>query len=112
MDWGEIDLYELWDAYSIYGVLSVEAVGLAARGAGWRWIADNADLPLVTMGGNKGRGFPLGAAGVYQAVEAALQLRGTAGTNQVKGARTALVQAMGGPASNVITHILARVEAS
>ena len=75
---------------------------------GWRWIADNANLPLVTMGGNKARGFPLGAAGVYQAVEAAMQLRGEAGENQIKGAKAAAIQAMGGPASNVITHILAR----
>jgi len=104
----EIDLYELWDAFSIYGVLSVEAVGLAAMGAGWRWIADNADLALVTMGGNKARGFPLGAAGVYQAVEAAMQLRGAAGNNQIRGAQRAMIQALGGPASNVITHILAR----
>lgn len=114
MKWEEIDLFELWDAYSIYGVLSVEACGLAARGEGWRWIADKqlsltGKLPLVTMGGNKARGFPLGAAGVYQVVEAAMQLRGTAGENQVPDAKTAFIQAMGGPASNVITHILARV---
>jgi len=62
----------------------------------------------VTMGGNKARGYPLGAAGVYQAAEAILQLRGEAGTNQVHGAKTALTQAMGGPASNVITHIFSR----
>ena len=62
----------------------------------------------MTMGGNKARGYPLGAAGVYQAVEAVLQLRGEAGVNQVSGAKTALTQAMGGPASNVITHIFSR----
>ena len=105
-----MDIYEVWDAFSIYGVLSVEANGLAARGNGWRWIADNNDIALVTMGGNKARGFPLGAAGVYQVVETAIQLRGEAGENQVEGACNALIQAMGGPASNVITHILSRIE--
>ncbi|MCD6356455.1 MAG: thiolase domain-containing protein [Anaerolineaceae bacterium] len=113
IEWEEIDLFELWDAYSIYGVLSVEACGLAERGEGWRWLAENdhslkSALPLVTMGGNKARGYPLGAAGVYQVVEATLQLRGEAGENQVPGARIALVQAMGGPAANVITHIFSR----
>ena len=106
----QMDIYEVWDAFSIYGILSVEANGLAARGTGWRWIAENRDMALLTLGGNKARGFPLGAAGVYQAVEAALQLRGTAGQAQVRGAKNAIIQSMGGPAANVITHILARAD--
>lgn len=109
--WAEIDIFELWDAYSIYGVLAVEACGLAAPGAGWRWLQEtdisiSGKLPMLTMGGNKARGFPLGAAGVYQIAEAAMQLREEAGDNQVSGARTALIQSMGGPAANVFTHIL------
>lgn len=111
LDWKDIDLFELWDAFSIYGVLAIEACGLAAPGDGWRWLEEtdtslSGELPLLTMGGNKARGFPLGAASVYQIAEAALQLRGEAGENQVRDARTALVQAMGGPAATVITHIL------
>jgi len=110
-DWDAIDLFELWDAYSIFGILTLEACGLVARGDGWRWLQENdlspkGKLPLLTMGGNKARGFPLAAAGVYQAAEAVLQLCGNAGANQVQGARTALIQAFGGPASTVITHIL------
>ena len=104
-----MDIYEVWDAFSIFGALSVEATGLAARGTGWRWLAENRDRALVTLGGNKARGFAIGAAGVYQAVEATLQLRGEAGENQVEGAQNAMIQAMGGPAANVITHILSRV---
>jgi acetyl-CoA C-acetyltransferase len=111
LDWDAINLFELWDAYSIFGILTIEACGLAARGEGWHWLQDNdlspkGNLPLQTMGGNKARGFPLAAAGVYQAAEAVLQLRGNAGANQVPGAKTALIQAMGGPASTVITHIM------
>jgi acetyl-CoA C-acetyltransferase len=111
IDWDAIDMFELWDAYSIFGTLTIEACGLAARGEGWRWLQENdltpkGKLPLLTMGGNKARGFPLAAAGVYQAAEAVLQLRGHAGANQVAGAKTALIQAFGGPASTVITHIL------
>lgn len=114
LDWDEINLFELWDAFSIFGILTIEACGLAARGEGWRWLQDNdlslkGKLPLLTMGGNKARGFPLAAAGVYQAAEAVLQLRGNAGANQIQGAKTALVQALGGPASTVISHILKTV---
>jgi acetyl-CoA C-acetyltransferase len=50
----------------------------------------------------------LGAAGMYQIVEASLQLRGEAGPNQVPGARRALVQALGGAAATAITHVLER----
>ena len=48
-------------------------------------------LPAFTMGGQKARGNPLAAAGVYQLVEAAMQLRGEAGKPR-SGARRALVQ--------------------
>lgn len=110
LDWNDVDMFELWDAASIYGVLTLEACGFAARGEGWRWLQENdlspkGKLPLLTMGGNKARGFPLGAAGVYQAVEAVMQLRGQAGENQVPEARAAILQALGGPASTAITHI-------
>ena len=111
MSWEDMDLFELWDASSIYGLLALEAGGFAARGQGWRWLQESdislkSKLPMLTMGGNKARGFPIGAAGVYQAVEAVQQLRGQAGENQVPDAHTAIIQALGGPASTAITHIL------
>jgi len=114
LDWDDMDSFELWDAASIYGVLTLEACGFAARGEGWRWLQENdlspkGRLPLLTMGGNKARGFPLGAAGVYQAVEAVMQLRGQAGGNQVPDARTAVLQALGGPASTAITHVFTQI---
>jgi acetyl-CoA C-acetyltransferase len=58
----------------------------------------------------KARGFPGGAAGVYQAVEATIQLRGQAGTNQIENAKTALIQSLGGPASTAVSHILQRMD--
>jgi acetyl-CoA C-acetyltransferase len=111
MGWEEMDLFELWDATSIYGLLTLEAGGFAARGQGWRWLQESdlsprSKLPMLTMGGNKARGFPVSAAGVYQAVEAVQQLRGQAAENQVPEARTAIIQALGGPASTAITHVL------
>ena len=111
MGWEDMDLFELWDATSIYGLLALEAGGFAARGQGWRWLQESdlssqSKLPMLTMGGNKARGFPIGAAGIYQAVEAVQQLRGQAGENQVPEAHTAIIQALGGPASTAITHVL------
>jgi acetyl-CoA C-acetyltransferase len=63
-------------------------------------------IAISTFGGLKARGNPVGATGVYQAVEAALQLRGAAGANQVTGAQSAMIQNFGGMASTVITHVL------
>jgi acetyl-CoA C-acetyltransferase len=110
----DVDLFEYFDAYSIYAALSLEAAGFARRGQGWQMAVDGqigpgGKLPGATMGGLKGRGNPGGATGVYQAVEAVLQLRGEAGKNQVPGARLALVQCLGGPASTAVTHVLERV---
>ncbi len=58
----------------------------------------------------KARGFPGGAAGVYQVVEAVTQLRERAEANQVAGAKTALIQSLGGPASTAVSHVLQRLE--
>ncbi len=112
---GEVDLFELDDAFSIYAVLCLEAAGFAERGQGWRMgqvgeLARNGRLPILTMGGSKARGNPPGAVGVYQIVEAVLQLRGQAGANQVKDARLALTLNLGGPASSAYAHVLERRE--
>jgi acetyl-CoA C-acetyltransferase len=111
----DVDLFELWDGFSIYAALSLEAACLASRGQGWRLaeegrLAINGRLPILTMGGQKARGNPLGASGLYQIAEATLQLRGQAGKNQVAGARRALVQTLGGAAATAVTHVLERVD--
>jgi acetyl-CoA C-acetyltransferase len=107
----QINLFEYHDVYSIYAALQLEAVGFAIKGQGWK-LAESGEIglkgkiPCATMGGMKARGFPGGAAGVYQAVEATLQLRGQAGANQIPNAKTALIQSLGGPASTAVSHIL------
>jgi acetyl-CoA C-acetyltransferase len=110
----DIDFFELYDAYSIYTVLSLEAAGFAPRGEGWKLAGEGqisleGKLPIATFGGLKARGSPGGATGVYQAVEAALQLRGLAGRNQVNGAKRGMIQCLGGPAATAVTHVLERV---
>lgn len=110
----QIDLFEYHDAYGIYAALSLESTGFAIRGQGWKLAADgqialNGRIPCATMGGLKARGFPGGATGVYQAVEAAQQLRGQAETNQIPNAAYALIQSLGGPASTAVSHVLQRV---
>lgn len=104
----DVDLFECCDAFSIYAVLSLEAAGFAKHGQGWLLEGLKKQMPILTMGGCKGRGNPYGATGIYQAVEAVLQLRGQAGENQVAGAKRALIQSLGGPASTAVSHVLER----
>ena len=110
----QINLFEYHDAFSIYAALALESVGFAIRGQGWKLAAEgqialNGRIPCATMGGLKARGFPGGATGVYQAVEAATQLRGQAEANQIPEAHYALIQSLGGPASTAVTHVLERL---
>lgn len=108
---GDANFFELTDSFSIYAALALEAAGLAPRGQAARLASAgefnlNGRLPINTLGGMKARGYPIGAAGVYQAVDAVTQLRGAAGASQVKDARRALIQSLGGPASSAVTHVL------
>lgn len=108
---GDIDVLELHDAYSVITALSLESNGFAAPGEAVRLGKDGAlaldgRLPISTMGGLKSRGHPVGATGVYQAVEAVQQLRGAAGANQVLNATVAMTQNLGGMGATAITHVL------
>ena len=106
----DIDLFELHDAFTIMAALSLEAAGFAERGKGVQLaqageIRREGRIPVCTMGGLKARGHPVGATGIYQAVEVVQQLRGEAGANQIPNARLAMTQNIGGSGATVVTHI-------
>lgn len=108
---GDIDVFELHDAFSIMAALSLEASGFCERGRGPRLGLDGeiglgGKIPIATRGGLKARGHPVGATGVYQVVEVVQQLRGEAGPTQVEGARIGMAQNIGGSGATVVTHIV------
>lgn len=107
----ELDFLEIHDAYSEASALVCEALGLSSKGESCRDAAAgkfdlDGKFPISTFGGMKARGYPVGAAGVYQICEAFLQLSNKAGSNQVKDASKALVQNMSGIDSVAFVHIL------
>jgi acetyl-CoA C-acetyltransferase len=107
----EVSFLEAHDSFTILTALALEANGFAAKGEGVRLARDEViglggSLPLSTFGGMKARGHAGGASGVYQVVEAVLQLRNEAGDNQVEGAHTAMTQNIGGIGATAVTHIL------
>jgi acetyl-CoA C-acetyltransferase len=109
----DLNILELHDSYTVISALQLEAIGFANRGEGWKVAAEGKlgkELPISTFGGLKARGNPIGATGVYQVAEVALQLRGGAGANQVEGARLGLALNLGGLGATATAHILERVE--
>ena len=113
----DVDFFELHDAFSIMAALSLECSGFAERGRSVQCALDGdlqigGKLPISTLGGLKGRGHPVGATGLYQVVEAVMQLRHEApDAVQVDGARVAMTQNIGGSGATVVTTILERLEA-
>ncbi len=111
----DIDFFEVHDAFTIMATLSLEALGVAEKGGGAKLaregqIAIDGDYPIQTMGGLKSRGHPVGATGVYQTVEAVLQLRGEAPEGiQVPDAEIGLTQNIGGTGSNITVNLFRRV---
>jgi acetyl-CoA acetyltransferase len=100
----EIDVVELYDAFTINTILFLEDLGFCPKGEGGRFVADGAiapggRLPVNTNGGGLSCAHP-GMYGLFTMVEAATQLRGTAGDRQVPGARLALSHGNGGVLSS------------
>ena len=66
-------------------------------------------LPVNPSGGLLGRGAPVGATGIAQALEIMLQLRGEADPRrQVAGARTGLTDTHAGTGTHCVVNIFRR----
>jgi acetyl-CoA C-acetyltransferase len=110
----EIDLAEVHDVTTIGEILAVEDLGFCKKGEGGK-MAESAktalsgELPVNTSGGLKARGHPLGATGIAQIIELAVQLGGKAGKRQVKDARVGLAHNVGGAGATAFVHILEAV---
>ena len=106
----DIDVLELYDAFTINTILFLEDLGYCAKGEGGPFveggrIAPGGPLPVNTNGGGLSCVHP-GMYGLFLIVEAVRQLRGEAGERQVVGAATALVHGNGGALSSQSTTIL------
>ncbi|HZN15422.1 MAG TPA: thiolase domain-containing protein [Acidimicrobiales bacterium] len=96
----EIDMAEIYVPFSWYEPMWMENLGFAPVGEGWKMTDEGAtdfggSLPTNVSGGVLSSN-PIGASGMLRFLEAASQVRGTAGEHQVEGARTALGHAYGG----------------
>ncbi|MGD1257026.1 acetyl-CoA acetyltransferase [Mycobacterium seoulense] len=96
----DVDVAELYDAFTYMLMLTLEDLGFCAKGEGGAFVESGAlrlggELPTNTDGGGLSACHP-GQRGLFLLVEAARQLRGECGPRQVPDARIACVSGTGG----------------
>ena len=106
----EVDVLELYDAFTINTLLFLEDLGYCKKGEGGAFvaggrIAPGGALPVNTNGGGLSCVHP-GMYGIFTLIEGAVQLRGEAGQRQVKDAEIALCHGNGGTLSSQVTVLL------
>ncbi|WP_315123339.1 thiolase [Comamonas antarctica] len=110
----DIDVVEVYDAFTINTLLFLEDLGFCRKGEAGAFveggrIAPGGELPVNTNGGGLSCVHP-GMYGLFTIVEAVQQLQGTAGARQVKDAKLALAHGNGGELSSQATMVLGTEE--
>ena len=106
----DIDVAELYDAFTIVPMLALEELGFCKPGESGAFVsgqrtAPGGDFPMNTNGGGLSYTHT-GMYGIFTIIEAVRQLRGECGPRQVAGARTALCHGTGGTWSAAATMIV------
>jgi acetyl-CoA acetyltransferase len=109
---GEIDVVQLYDAFTIGPIIELEDLGFVAKGDGGPFFAEGrtlpgGELPVNTNGAGLAYTHP-GMLGLFLLTEAVRQLRGEAGEAQVPNAELGLVHGIGGSLASAATVILGR----
>ena len=106
----DVDVAEIYDAFTINTILALEDLGFCAKGEGGAFVAQGriapgGRLPVNTNGGGLSCVHP-GMYGIFLLAEATAQLRGEAGARQVAAPRVALCHGNGGTLSSQVTVLL------
>ena len=96
----DVDVCELYDAFTYMLLITLEDLGFCGKGEAGAFVEDGrlrlgGALPTNTDGGGLSACHP-GQRGLFLIVEATRQLRGEAGDRQVPGAEIACVSGTGG----------------
>ena len=105
LDTPDFDVIEIADQYAHQLPLYAEALGLCEEGAPWLQ-QSGPDKMHVNHSGGMLAGNPLMLGGLARVAECAIQLRGEAGSRQVRGARRAVAQGATGPAGQLQTVVV------
>jgi acetyl-CoA acetyltransferase len=105
---GDIDVAQLQDTESGAEIMHMAENGFCADGEQERWLAEGrtglaGSLPINTDGGCLACGEPIGASGLRQVYENAVQLRGAGGARQVpRPVRNAYSHVYGAPGVSAV----------
>jgi acetyl-CoA acetyltransferase len=107
---GDIDVVELYDAFTINTILFLEDLGFCPKGEGGRFVCDGriapgGGLPVNTNGGGLSYCHP-GMYGLFLLIEASRQLRRECGARQIADCETAIAHGNGGVLSSQSSIIL------
>ena len=96
----ELDVAEVYEAFSFQELIWTEALGLCRPGEGARLVESGAtamdgEFPVNPSGGVLSAN-PIGASAMIRQIEAAMQVMGRAGEHQVPGVSKALAHSWGG----------------
>ena len=106
----DVDVVELYDAFTINTILFLEDMGFCGKGEGGAFvsngkIAPGGGLPVNTNGGGLSYCHP-GMYGLFTMVEATQQLMGLCGERQVPDVEIAIAQGNGGELSSEAVLVL------
>jgi acetyl-CoA acetyltransferase len=106
----DVDVVQLYDAFTINTILFLEDLGFCAKGEGGDFVSDGriapgGALPVNTNGGGLSYCHP-GMYGIFTVIEAVRQLRGSAGDRQQSDVHVAIAHGNGGQLSSQATAIL------
>jgi acetyl-CoA acetyltransferase len=105
----DVDVAQIYDAFTIVPVMALEALGFCQPGEGGAFVAGGRTapggaFPMNTNGGGLSYTHS-GMYGMFTLVEAVRQLRGECGPRQVAGCKVALCHGLGGMFSAAATLI-------
>jgi acetyl-CoA acetyltransferase len=106
----DVDVVQLYDAFTINTILFLEDLGFCAKGEGGAFVSDGriapgGVLPVNTNGGGLSYCHP-GMYGIFLIIEAVRQIRGECGARQQGQVDVALVNGNGGVLSSQVTALL------
>nr|MDO8080973.1 thiolase family protein [Candidatus Freyarchaeota archaeon] len=107
----DIDVAELYDAYPILPLLTLEALGFVDKGEGGKFVLDGntwpgGSLPMTTNGGMIAGGHTGTGGGLGVLIESVIQLKDQAGERQVKNAKLSVVTESGGQGMDAHVMVL------
>lgn len=97
----DLDIAEVHDSFAPGEIVHYEDLGFCAPGEGARFLEDGLSdvggkIVVNTSGGLLSKGHVIGASGLSQICEVTKQLRGSAGSRQIDGAKVGLAHNSGG----------------